>query len=286
MILKNSIVAFLFLLPCKSYASCSDNQWGNNIVNGISGCYSVEKKDDTFDLSISVGNKNFIFEDENADENAMINLYPSYHKYELSIVTGDDPKMDPSYEIHSYYWDDNKKDFFADRYTEVSYIDDDPLPNITTKKAKCCTSINNPGVVYEISIDDAKSQFDYIKKNLYLNVSPIFSIKDPNDENSIIIPAYWVADLNMVLDDRNVRVINDFAYFIQKYHLYEFSGSILKNIIKKYPDRQVSHLNLADVYWALGKDDLAKSEYTKYVNLMKKQKKEKNIPQQVYDRLK
>lgn len=91
----------------------------------------------------------------------------------------------------------------------------------------------------------------------------------------------------MPMDGKNIIQYNDIAYYLEQSGLYKESIYLLKEILKKDPNRVVAWLNLADAQWGNGEKKDAKSSYQKYISLMKFQKKDlKKIPQRVYDRSK
>ncbi len=100
----------------------------------------------------------------------------------------------------------------------------------------------------------------------------------------------WIANKNWIdyvnITNQNLTKLNDFAYKLESINP-SISINILQKILKKFPTRVVAYLNLADSYWAIGNEDLAKENYKKYVELMKFQKKDlRKIPKQVWERAK
>ncbi len=89
------------------------------------------------------------------------------------------------------------------------------------------------------------------------------------------------------LSTKNIVQYNNIAFYLEQSGLYKESIYVLREILKKDPNRVVAWLNLADAQWGDGKKTEAKSSYQKYISLMKSQKKDlKKIPQRVYDRSK
>ena len=81
-------------------------------------------------------------------------------------------------------------------------------------------------------------------------------------------------------------MLNDFAYKLENINP-SVGINILQKILQKFPNRVVAYLNLADSYWVIGNQDLAKENYKKYVELMKSQNKDlKKIPKEVLERIK
>lgn len=93
---------------------------------------------------------------------------------------------------------------------------------------------------------------------------------------------------NIPITETNIDKYNNFAYYLAQNEEKILEAVYLyKQILKKFPDRIVAYLNLADSYWAIGKQEIAKENYKKYIVLMKSHKKDlKKIPKEVWERTK
>jgi hypothetical protein len=97
----------------------------------------------------------------------------------------------------------------------------------------------------------------------------------------------------------NVQQYNDIAYYMSEFLLSDVKGergvgsscvTLLGDITRKFPDRAVAWLNLADVHWDMYINEryreLAADTYKKYLELMKAQGKDMNkVPARVYERM-
>lgn len=83
----------------------------------------------------------------------------------------------------------------------------------------------------------------------------------------------------------NVRKYNDIAYYLEQANHDEEAIVILEEILRRFDERVVAHLNIADAYWKLGKKNDAYVHYMKYKEDMSKKKKENKIPKRVNARL-
>jgi len=111
----------------------------------------------------------------------------------------------------------------------------------------------------------------------------IFSYKSDDFFIDYPVNTFKIGTLNLL----DIKNSNDIAYYLEEAQIYEEAIFILKSIIKKESTRTVAYLNLADSYWAIGNEDLAKENYKKYIELMKFQKKNlTKIPKQVWERIK
>ena len=100
----------------------------------------------------------------------------------------------------------------------------------------------------------------------------------------------WTSDKSWIdyvsISSKNLSMLNDFAYKLENINP-SVGINILQKILQKFPNRVVAYLNLADSYWVIGNQDLAKENYKKYVELMKSQNKDlKKIPKEVLERIK
>ena len=87
------------------------------------------------------------------------------------------------------------------------------------------------------------------------------------------------------IDQKNVSIYNDIAFYLGEGHNYNSSLYILKKIIKIHPNRIVAYLNIADVYWEIGNKDHAKVYYQEYISRMGRIGKKSIIPKRVFQRV-
>lgn len=120
-------------------------------------------------------------------------------------------------------------------------------------------------------VDNSLIEFrEYIKNNKNFDV----------DESRI---DWYINRYN--IDQKNVSIYNDIAFYLGEGHNYNSSLYILKKIIKIYPNRIVAYLNIADVYWEIGNKDHAKVYYQEYISRMDKIGKKSIIPKRVFQRV-
>jgi tetratricopeptide (TPR) repeat protein len=62
--------------------------------------------------------------------------------------------------------------------------------------------------------------------------------------------------------------INDCAFFMQETKRNGEAAALLRQVVKRDPDRVVAYLNLADSLWAIGKNEEAKQFYAQYIERM------------------
>lgn len=102
---------------------------------------------------------------------------------------------------------------------------------------------------------------------------------------------YDVRDLaelikNVPITEENVELYNNIGFFFQQNKESVLNAVyILGEVVEKCPDRTAAYVNLADAYYDIDEQERAKVAYSKYVELAKRDGKEKNIPRRVWERL-
>jgi len=85
----------------------------------------------------------------------------------------------------------------------------------------------------------------------------------------------------------NVPLMAEKAYYLGTLGVLGESIYLFEKIISKSPDKLITYLNIADVYWENNYKEKAKEYYKKYIELMKSQGKDiDKIPSEVFERLK
>lgn len=289
---NNTILLFFLCFPIVCYSTCSNHDGGSTIsIEQSKICYKQQVVNNKKVITFYLDDKklNFVYDDFSANNDDLdmgANVRAGYKENEINIFTGyKDNAVDKDYQVYTYFYDKKKRDLILERVTNIEYQNNKLFPNITTQVSKCCYSMNDVSSdMYESRVI-AEETLAYIKSDIYKKDSAILNRFD-EDRKGIPYPIYWIPDLNMILDTNNVRVVNDFAFYLQKYGLYEDSGILLEKIVHDYPKRTVAHLNLADTYWALDEKTYAKNEYEKYIKLMISDGKENKIPEVVKERVK
>lgn len=81
-----------------------------------------------------------------------------------------------------------------------------------------------------------------------------------------------------------ITALNDYGFFLQRSGCLKQSVEVLCLVTSVSQDRAVAHLNLADSYWKLGKQNEAQISYQNYLHLMGSEDR-KRIPSRVFQRL-
>lgn len=132
----------------------------------------------------------------------------------------------------------------------------------------------------KLIIDDLR----FIEKELSKNKMDSLFSKD--SMNLKLIPYDLAYELSKIIKNENVELINNFAFYAEKYGQPIPAIIILNGIIDKQPNRIVAYLNLADAYWDVKDFGSAKNKYKKYIELMREAGKGSKIPTKVFDRSK
>ncbi|RYY71369.1 MAG: tetratricopeptide repeat protein [Chitinophagaceae bacterium] len=260
-----------------------------NIIIGfiVINCYSqtsfilkenldFDKSIDTLKYSVAGGtlkgqiitsDKHVFFElDNDPDLGTQIILTPG----EITLFTGGN--IAGAAERESVYsYDQSSKNWVYSRHFEINHNNDN--------------GSKSPEI--EFSYREGESATIDGKKVHYVPVRPmksdlgdlVLTAKKGSYDGRRIIEYIFTYPVNK----KNVEGYNNLAYFLKGDDLALY---ILESIIKEVPDRVVTYLNLADSYYEMGNEAKAKENYSKYIKLMKKEKKDLGrIPKYVYARI-
>ncbi|WP_186105771.1 tetratricopeptide repeat protein [Burkholderia gladioli] len=100
------------------------------------------------------------------------------------------------------------------------------------------------------------------------------------------MPGFQVAEFAGSIDENNVEDINNLAFYLAKYKRSGDAVEILQSLVKRFPDRTVARLNLADAYWDVDAKDLAVPQYQEYNRQMNAKGLSAKIPPRSLDRVK
>lgn len=108
-----------------------------------------------------------------------------------------------------------------------------------------------------------------------------------NSANYKDIERYQELLIKFPINNSNILKYNNIAYYLYQQGAYNESILLIKEILKRDPNRIVAWFNFADLQWELGNKKEAKKSYQQYILLMKSQNKDlKKIPSRVYERSK
>ncbi|WP_432258830.1 tetratricopeptide repeat protein [Cupriavidus sp. TMH.W2] len=156
------------------------------------------------------------------------------------------------------------------------------LPSEQVLRTKDCSGIGTTeAYAYESSAETAKD----IERSLE-SFESARKDADTLDRYLNSITAYDSAELAEYVSTTNVRDINDIAHFLAEKGRSDDAIPLLEAILKKFPKRIVTKLNLADAYWNIGIKVLASQLYDQYYHDMTSNNMKPKIPPRVIDRMK
>lgn len=156
------------------------------------------------------------------------------------------------------------------------------------QRVACCTFFSqfseNGTTVKTLSAEDRvvaiKKDFEYVVDKLPQGEKGelFYTVDEAGGKIRRNIPKDFVYEMTLIVSDGNVGALNDYAYYLYRNQNNILAALLLKEIHKKYPDRVVATLNLADAYWDLGMKNDACPLYKDYVNKMTAMGKSTRIP--------
>lgn len=132
-------------------------------------------------------------------------------------------------------------------------------------------------------------RFNATFDSLYTVLNTSYKNKELATFNDSKLSVYLIAEIlkNVPITKNNLERMNDFAYFLSLTKNCVISSVyVLEEIIKKFPDRIVAYLNVADAYYDLKSNAIARKYYLQYRNIMTKAGKGQKIPSRAIERSK
>ncbi|SFD05121.1 tetratricopeptide repeat protein [Pragia fontium] len=279
------IFALLMVTLSAVYADEQSKEFYDFDGDGINDSIIQSRVNNVLHLSIYMSsiNKNLTYEITPPDDNNFPVVHSSYKFDEIEV---DSTYYSRQGQVYSqvYKWVPDKKQWLL--VSVITGERSDPIsgiftPSLEIERVSCCRKIgeNQHSISYK-SKSDVKNEIN----NELKKISDL--LKENKSEHAIkSINIYSAAEYVTTINDSNVVLLNDLAFFLAKKDNIA-SAIILKDIVDQYPSRVVAKLNLADVYWELGKDynhyDKARTLYKEYKNEMIEKGLNKNIPKRVF----
>jgi predicted Zn-dependent protease len=111
-----------------------------------------------------------------------------------------------------------------------------------------------------------------------------YGLDDSGNKVRKSIPQELVYELTLIISKDNVGPLNDYAYYLYRSKNNILAALLLREIHKKFPERVVATLNLADAYWDIGMKSDACPLYKEYIAKMTESGKGERIPQSAESR--
>lgn len=148
------------------------------------------------------------------------------------------------------------------------------------QRVACCTlysQFSGGGPDFKLlnvdeKLAEIRRDFTYILENLPQGETGklFYAVDEVGNKVRRNIPQEFVYEMTLILSDDNVGALNDYAYYLSRSQNNVLAALLLKEIHKKYPDRLVATLNLADAYWDIGMRSAACPLYKEYIDKMTK----------------
>jgi hypothetical protein len=282
-------ILFLLLLLSYIFANIDDEKW------------AVENRTYNFDIDAD-GKKDTIFQQfqkidiRNAQNHIIIDatkgdkleydvnsfVYFVFEPCKKGCIKTIDNDWGIWGELYSryYYYDENRKSWFLKK----AILDAPHFDTATTIPAynKRDTEI----IYYDSSKRIDGAIMPNLKNGALKKLEKRLKHHDATTLNSIEKGYMEYFIKHIPITKKNIWIYNNIAYYLQKESVYYESEQegiyLLNEIIKFDPTRAVAYLNLADAYAKQDEQDLSYKTYQKYVNLMKKQNKERQISKREY----
>lgn len=288
---RRSILGIAFLY---SFTLGAHSAWALTDKNKVTGDFEGIGKPSTFTSEVSHGGLNvqyyspslqrtLSYRVNNFDECSMMGMYIIPHT-KLLAIDGSCSSQGGQIYRYIYKWSSSNKNWCLIRQIsgEKSDITSGtvvPTENVL-RVSGCATIGNNDSLTYE-SKDQVRSEIrdelnDFKK-----------SSQNPSSLEKYIaeMPDFRVVELGNYVDASNIEDINNLAFYLGKFKRSGDAAEVLQSVVKKFPDRTVARLNLADAYWDIDAKELATPEYREYKRQMSAKGLSSKIPPRALDRV-
>lgn len=162
------------------------------------------------------------------------------------------------------------------------------------QRVACCAlfsqfSEKGPSFIYlsnEDQLAEIRKDFKYILGKLSQGEKGelFYGLDDSGKKVRKSIPQELVYELTLIISNDNVGPLNDYAYYLYRSKNNVLAVVLLREIHKKFPERVVATLNLADAYWDIGMKSDACPLYKEYIAKITESGKGERIPQSAESR--
>ncbi|WP_175834581.1 tetratricopeptide repeat protein [Burkholderia anthina] len=221
---------------------------------------------------------------ENFDECGMMGMYIIPHT-NLLAVDGSCSSQGGQIYRYIYQWGASYKNWCLIRQISGEKSDitsGTVVPTEDVLRVSGCASIGkSDSLVYE-----SKNQVQREIRNELNDFKKATQAPSSLEEYISEMPDFRVAEIGAYVDAGNVEDVNNLAFYLGKYKRGGDAVQILQYLVKKFPNRIVARLNLADAYWEIDAKELAIPEYREYRRQMDLKGLSEKIPPRVLGRIK
>ncbi|NIF70444.1 tetratricopeptide repeat protein [Burkholderia sp. Ap-962] len=221
---------------------------------------------------------------KNFDECSMMGMYLIPHS-KLLTVDGSCSGSGGQIYRYIYRWDGGYKNWCLIRQVNGEKSDvasGKVVPTEEVFRVSGCAPIGEiDGLTYESKSQVKRGILDEMK-----SFEEASQTRSSLEEYISSIPDFQVAELAGNIDSVSVEDINNLAFYLGRYKRSSDAVEILQSLVKRFPDRAVARLNLADAYWDIDAKDLAVPQYQEYNRQMNAKGLSAKIPPRSLDRVK
>lgn len=185
-----------------------------------------------------------------------------------------------------YEWNSSEKNWILQKIITGEKADPNRLqfmPLLNIQRVQCCHILGSENKIEEKEQIDTNQE---IAQELLIIANEL-----KNSHKNVIlakIGLYDATEFAQHLDDNNLVLLNDLAFFLTDYNKVA-AAIILENIVERYPERVVAKLNLADIYWDIDKESGSYKKaiplYQEYYTKMIQKGLKGKIPKRVWHRM-
>ena len=298
------VVAFLVFALLASVVNASSSCEADLNGDGICDPYGVRPLEDDSTISritidIGGGKKSVSGFFELGDGGLSVGYLPSEFSLLLDFYT-----RNTDLTQYSFKWNSAREDWvlykistWAEPGRDEKYtLGGERVPvealfpqKFNVQRVACCTlfsqfSENGPDFSYlsnEDQLAEIRKDVKYILDKLPQGEKGelFYGLDDSGNKVRRSIPQELVYELTLIISNDNVGPLNDYAYYLYRSKNNILAALLLREIHKKFPERVVATLNLADAYWDIGMKSDACPLYKEYIAKMTTNGKGERIPQ-------
>ncbi len=303
------VVAFLVLALLASVVNASSSCEADLNGDGICDPYGVRPLEDDGTISriiidIGGGNKSVSGVFELGDGGLSVGYLPGEFSLLLDFYTRNTDLTQYSFKWNSARkdWVLYKKSTWAEPGRDEKYtLSGERVPvealfpqKFDVQRVACCAlfsqfSENGRNFIYlsnEDQLAEIRKDFKYILGKLSQGEKGelFYGLDDSGKKVRKSIPQELVYELTLIISNDNVGPLNDYAYYLYRSKNNVLAAVLLREIHKKFPERVVATLNLADAYWDIGMKSDACPLYKEYIAKITESGKGERIPQSAESR--
>ncbi|HDR9481188.1 TPA: tetratricopeptide repeat protein [Burkholderia aenigmatica] len=252
---RRSVLRVVFLCSLVLSAPCVFASAGKNKVTGDfegvgkPGVFTSEVAHNGLDIKYYSPSlqRTLSYRVENFDECSMMGMYVIPHA-NLLAVDGSCPSQGGQIYRYIYQWSANDKNWCLIRQINGEKSDitsGTVVPTEDVLRVSGCAPIGkSDSLIYE-----SKNQVRNEIRDELIDFKRAALAQSSLGKYIAGMLDFNVAEIAAYIDADNVEDVNNLAFYLEKYKRNDDALQILQSLVKKFPNRTVARLNLADAYW-------------------------------------